>query len=149
VLNPGGHEGAAPHHLLKEERAMEFPEELQYTEEHEWVLVEGDIVTVGITDFAQDALGDVVFVELPQVGTILEMGKPFGVVESVKAVSDIYAPVSGEVVEINEELPDAPEVINTSPYEDGWMIKIKVADPSEIKDLLDAEAYQQFVNEEG
>jgi glycine cleavage system H protein len=128
---------------------MEFPEELQYTEEHEWVLVEGDIVTVGISDFAQDALGDVVFVELPQVGTMLEAGKPFGVVESVKAVSDIYAPVSGEVVEINEELPDAPEVINTSPYEDGWMIKIKVADPAEIKDLLDAEAYQQFVNEEG
>jgi glycine cleavage system H protein len=128
---------------------MEFPEELQYTEEHEWLLVEGDIVTVGITDFAQDALGDVVFVELPQVGTILEAGKPFGVVESVKAVSDIYAPVSGEVVEINEDLPDAPEVINTSPYEDGWMIKIKVADPAEIKDLLDAEAYQEFVNEEG
>jgi glycine cleavage system H protein len=127
---------------------MEFPEELQYTEEHEWVLVEGDIVTVGITDFAQDALGDVVFVELPQVGTVLEAGKPFGVVESVKAVSDIYAPVSGEVVEINEDLPDAPEVINTSPYEDGWMIKIKVADPAEIKDLLDAEAYQAFVNEE-
>jgi glycine cleavage system H protein len=127
---------------------MEFPEELQYTEEHEWVLVEGDIVTVGITDFAQDALGDVVFVELPQVGTILEAGKPFGVVESVKAVSDIYAPVSGEVVEINEDLPDTPEVINTSPYEDGWMIKIKVADPAEIKDLLDAEAYQEFVNEE-
>jgi glycine cleavage system H protein len=127
---------------------MEFPEELQYTEEHEWVLVEGDIVTVGITDFAQDALGDVVFVELPQVGTVLEAGKPFGVVESVKAVSDIYAPVSGEVVEINEDLPDAPEVINTSPYEDGWMIKIKVADPAEIKDLLDAEAYQEFVNEE-
>jgi glycine cleavage system H protein len=127
---------------------MEFPEELQYTEEHEWVLVEGDIVTVGITDFAQDALGDVVFVELPQVGTMLEAGKPFGVVESVKAVSDIYAPVSGEVVEINEDLPDTPEVINTSPYEDGWMIKIKVADPAEIKDLLDAEAYQEFVNEE-
>jgi glycine cleavage system H protein len=127
---------------------MEFPEELQYTEEHEWVLVEGDIVTIGITDFAQDALGDVVFVELPQVGTILEAGKPFGVVESVKAVSDIYAPVSGEVVEINEDLPDAPEVINTSPYEDGWMIKIKVADPAEIKDLLDADAYQEFVNEE-
>jgi glycine cleavage system H protein len=128
---------------------MEFPEELQYTEEHEWVLVEGDIVTIGITDFAQDALGDVVFVELPQVGTVLEAGKPFGVVESVKAVSDIYAPVSGEVVEINEELPDAPEMINTSPYEDGWMIKIKIADAAEIKDLLDAEAYQEFVNEEG
>jgi glycine cleavage system H protein len=106
---------------------MEFPEELKYTEEHEWVMVEDDVVTVGITDFAQDQLGDVVFVELPAVGTMVELGKPFGVVESVKAVSDVYAPVSGEVVEINEELPDAPETINTSPYDDGWMLKIKLS----------------------
>ncbi len=124
---------------------MEFPEELKYTEEHEWVLVEEEIVTVGITDFAQDSLGDVVFVELPEVGTLVEIGKPFGVVESVKAVSDVYAPVSGEVVEVNEELPDAPEVINTSPYEDGWMIKIRLSDPAQLDDLLDAEAYQEFV----
>jgi glycine cleavage system H protein len=128
---------------------MEFPEELLFTEEHEWVHVEGDLVTVGISDFAQDALGDIVFVELPQVGTILEAGKPFGVVESVKAVSDVYAPVSGEVVEINEELPETPEVINTSPYEDGWMIKIKLADKAELDDLLDAEGYHAFVEEEG
>jgi glycine cleavage system H protein len=128
---------------------MEFPEELLYTEEHEWVMVEGDLATIGITDFAQDALGDIVFVELPQVGTILEAGKPFGVVESVKAVSDIYAPVSGEVVEINEELPDTPEVINTSPFEDGWMIKVKLADQSEVGELMSAEAYQEFVEEEG
>jgi len=127
---------------------MEFPEELKYTEEHEWVLVEEEIVTVGITDFAQDALGDVVFVELPEVGTQVEIGKPFGVVESVKAVSDVYAPVSGEVVEVNEELPDAPEVINTSPYEDGWMIKIRLGDPAQLDDLLDAEAYQEFVAEQ-
>ncbi len=128
---------------------MEFPEELQYTEEHEWTLVEGDIVTIGITDFAQDSLGDVVFVELPQVGAMVEAGKPFGVVESVKAVSDVYAPVSGEVVEINEELPDAPETINTSPYEDGWMIKIKVDDPAVLDDLMDAEEYREFIENEG
>lgn len=127
---------------------MEFPEELKYTEEHEWVLVEDDIVTIGITDFAQDSLGDVVFVELPEVGATLEAGKPFGVVESVKAVSDIYAPVSGEVVEVNEELPDAPETINTSPYEDGWMIKVKLSDKSQLDDLLDADDYQDFIEEE-
>ena len=128
---------------------MEFPEELKYTEEHEWVLVEEDIVTVGITDFAQDALGDVVFVELPEVGAMVEVGKPFGVVESVKAVSDVYAPVSGEVVEVNEELPETPEVVNTSPYEDAWMIKIRLSDPSQLDDLLDADDYQEFVAEQG
>ncbi|MBE0597027.1 MAG: glycine cleavage system protein GcvH [Desulfuromonadales bacterium] len=128
---------------------MEFPEELKYTEEHEWALAEGDIVTVGITDFAQDSLGDIVYVELPQVGAMVEAGKTFGVVESVKAVSDIYAPVSGEVVEINEELPDAPETLNTSPYEDGWMIKIKVADPAVVDELMGAEEYQEFIEEEG
>ncbi|WP_305043789.1 glycine cleavage system protein GcvH [Geoalkalibacter sp.] len=127
---------------------MEFPEELKYTEEHEWVLVEDDLVTVGITDFAQDSLGDVVFVELPEVGVKVEAGKPFGVVESVKAVSDIYAPVSGEVVEVNEELPETPEVLNTSPYEDGWMIKIRISDPGELDELLDADAYREFIEEE-
>jgi glycine cleavage system H protein len=127
---------------------MEFPEELKYTEEHEWVMVEDEVVTIGITDFAQDQLGDVVFVELPAVGTIVEAGKPFGVVESVKAVSDVYAPVSGEVVEINEELPDSPETINTSPYDDGWMIKIKLSAPAELAELLDADAYQEFIEEE-
>ncbi len=127
---------------------MEFPDELKYTEEHEWVLVEDGVVSVGITDFAQDSLGDVVFVELPEVGTVLEVGKPFGVVESVKAVSDVYAPVSGEVIEINEELQDMPELINTSPYEDGWMLKIKLADNVELEDLMDADDYQNFVEEE-
>ncbi len=128
---------------------MEFPEELKYTDEHEWVLVEDDIVTIGITDFAQDSLGDVVFVELPEVGAVLAAGKPLGVVESVKAVSDVYAPVSGEVVEVNEELPDSPETLNTSPYEDGWMVKIKVSDPSQLDDLLDVDAYQALLEEEG
>lgn len=127
---------------------MEFPEELLYTEEHEWVLVEDDIITIGITDFAQDSLGDVVFVELPDVGAEVVAGKAFGVVESVKAVSDVYAPVSGEVVETNEELPDAPEVINTSPYEDGWMIKVRIADRSELDDLMDSDAYLAFVEDQ-
>lgn len=128
---------------------MEIPEELKFTEDHEWVLVENDVVTVGVSDFAQESLGDIVFVELPNVGAKVEAGKAFGVVESVKAVSDVYAPVSGQVVEINEELPDAPEVINTSPYEDGWMIKIKLEDPSELDALMDADAYQEFLENEG
>lgn len=128
---------------------MEYPEEFKYTEEHEWIQVEEDVVTVGITDFAQDALGDIVFVELPEVGYQVEAGKTFGVVESVKAVSDIYAPVTGEVVEVNEELPDTPELVNSSPYEDAWMLKIKLADLTELDGLLDAEAYQSFVKEQG
>ena len=128
---------------------MEYPEDLKYTEEHEWLLVENDIVTVGITDFAQDALGDVVFVELPEEGATVDFGKAFGVVESVKAVSDVYAPLSGEVVEVNEDLPDAPELVNTSPYEDGWMIKIRLTDPSELDSLLDVAAYKTFVEEQG
>jgi len=127
---------------------MEFPEELKYTEEHEWVMVEEDLAVVGITDFAQDALGDVVFVELPAVGTVLEAGKAFGVVESVKAVSDIYAPISGTVEEINDDLVDAPEIINTSPYEDGWMIKIRMSDAAEAEDLMNSDAYQALVAEE-
>lgn len=126
---------------------MEFPEELKYTEEHEWVLVEDDIATVGITDFAQDQLGDVVFVELPEVGTKVEAGKPFGVVESVKAVSDIYAPLSGEVVEVNEELPETPETVNTSPYEDAWMIKIRLSAADELDDLMDSADYEEFIED--
>ena len=127
---------------------MEFPEELKYTEEHEWVLVEGDLAMIGITDFAQDALGDVVFVELPAVGTEVTTGKAFGVVESVKAVSDVYAPLSGTIEEINDDLIDAPEIINTSPYEDGWMVKIRMADAADVDDLMDAEAYQALIAEE-
>jgi len=127
---------------------MDFPEELKYTEEHEWVLVEEDVVTIGITDFAQEQLGDVVFVELPEAGDEVEAGKSFGVVESVKAVSDIYAPVSGEIVEVNDELPEEPETINSSPYDDGWLIKIKLSDPSELDDLMDADAYQEFIEQE-
>lgn len=127
---------------------MEFLDELKYTEEHEWVLVEDDSVTVGITDFAQDALGDVVFVELPEVGEMVEQGKPFGVVESVKAVSDIFAPISGEVIEINEALTDEPEVVNSSPYEDAWMIKIKPGNPEELNDLLSVDEYRALTEED-
>ena len=127
---------------------MEFPEEFRYTEEHEWVMVEKDLAVIGITDFAQDALGDVVFVELPEVGTVLEAGKAFGVVESVKAVSDIYAPISGTVEEINDDLVDAPEILNTSPYEDGWMIKIRMTDATDADALMDVAAYQALIAEE-
>jgi glycine cleavage system H protein len=127
---------------------MEFPEEFKYTEEHEWLMVEKDLATIGITDFAQDALGDVVFVELPEVGTVLEVGKPFGVVESVKAVSDIYAPIAGTVEEINEDLVETPEIINTSPYEDGWMIKIRMTDASAADALMSSEDYQALIAEE-
>ena len=126
---------------------MDFPEEFKYTEEHEWVMVDDDVATIGVTDFAQDQLGDVVFVELPEVGDQLKSGKPFGVVESVKAVSDVYAPVSGEVLEVNDDLPDDPEMINNSPYEDGWLLKIRMSDISELDDLMDAEAYQAFIEE--
>ena len=127
---------------------MECPEELKYTEEHEWVMVEEDLAVVGITDFAQDALGDVVFVELPEVGTTVEAGKAFGVVESVKAVSDVYAPLTGTIEEINDDLIDAPEIINTSPYEDGWMVKIRMAEAKDADELMDAEAYQALIAEE-
>jgi glycine cleavage system H protein len=127
---------------------MEFPEDLKYSREHEWVLVEENVVTVGITDFAQEQLGDVVFVELPAVGDSVTKDEAFGVVESVKAVSDIYAPVSGTVVEINDDLPESPEMINEDPYGDGWIIKIEISDRTDLDDLLDAVAYQQYVEEQ-
>ena len=127
---------------------MEFPEGLKYSEEHEWVKVEADNATIGVSDFAQDSLGDIVYVELPEVGSQIVEGKPFGVVESVKAVSDIYAPINGEVLAINEELLDAPELVNSSPYEDAWMIKVRIADSSQIDGLMDAEAYQQMLDNE-
>jgi glycine cleavage system H protein len=127
---------------------MEFPEDLKYSREHEWVLVEDNIATVGITDFAQEQLGDVVFVELPAVGDKVTKDEAFGVVESVKAVSDIYAPVSGTVLETNDDLPDSPEMINEDPYGDGWVVKIEITDPTDLDDLLDAAAYQQYIEEQ-
>ena len=127
---------------------MEFPEDLKYSKEHEWVLVEGNVATVGITDYAQDQLGDIVFVELPGVGDKVSKEDAFGVVESVKAVSDVYAPVSGKVLEVNDDLPENPEMLNEDPYGDGWMIKIEMNDPDELQDLMTAAEYEEYVAEE-
>jgi len=124
---------------------MEFPEGLKYSKEHEWVLVEGTSATIGITEYAQEELGDIVFVELPEVGEKIVKDDPFGAVESVKAVSDIYAPVSGEVMETNEILPDNPETINDDPYGDGWMVRVELSDIDDLKDLMDADEYAEYV----
>ena len=124
---------------------MNVPEELQYTKSHEWVRTEGDTATIGITDHAQDELGDVVFVELPEVGATFDAGDSFGTVESVKAVSDLYTPVGGEVVGVNEALNDQPEKINEDPYGEGWIVKLSVSDEG---DLLSASDYEQFLEEE-
>lgn len=124
---------------------MTFPENLRYTKDHEWVRVDGGFGWIGVTDFAQSELGDVVFVELPAVGSSLEQGKTFGTIEAVKAVSDLYAPVTGEVVEINKEVVDSPEVVNKEPYERGWMVKVKLEDASEINALLDVAAYRKLI----
>ncbi|MGY8870922.1 glycine cleavage system protein GcvH [Neptunomonas sp.] len=126
------------------------PANLKYTASHEWVLDNGDgTVTIGITDHAQELLGDVVFVEVPEVGRAVEKGEEFSLVESVKAASDIYSPVSGEVVAVNELLEDAPETINESAFEDGWIAKVKLSDTAELDDMLDAVAYEANVGEEG
>lgn len=127
---------------------MEFPKDLKYTKEHEWVKVEGNIATVGITDYAQDSLGDVVYVELPQEGATVTKHEPFGVVESVKAVSDLYAPLSGSVTEVNDAIVDSPEAINEDPYGDAWLIKVEIASTGELGDLLSADEYQKFIEEE-
>jgi glycine cleavage system H protein len=127
---------------------MNFPQDLKYTKEHEWARQQGGRVTVGITDFAQDALGDVVYVELPAVGDEVKRGESFGVVESTKAVSELYAPVSGKVVEVNDPLVEAPETVNEDPYEEGWMITIEASDPKELAELLDVKAYAAFVAEQ-
>jgi glycine cleavage system H protein len=127
---------------------MNIPAELRYTKDHEWVRVEGEVGVVGITDFAQDSLGDVVFVELPAVGAKLTQGATFGVVESNKSVSDLFAPVTGEVIAINERLAEQPELVNQSPYADGWMIRLRMSTPAEVSDLLDAGAYQTHADNE-
>ena len=120
---------------------MSYPDDLRYSKEHEWVRVDGDSATIGITSFAADELGDIVFVELPEVGASLSQFGAFGVVESVKAVSDLYAPISGEVREVNEALRDAPELMNSDPFGEGWIAKVALADASEVDGLLDAAAY--------
>jgi glycine cleavage system H protein len=128
---------------------MNIPKELMYSKDHEWVKVEGNIAVIGITDYAQSQLGDVVFVELPPVGDELSAGSGMAVVESVKAVSDVYAPISGKVVESNEALADAPELINQEPYGQGWIAKIEIVDKTELERLLDSQAYEQLVAEGG
>jgi glycine cleavage system H protein len=127
---------------------MNTPKELRYSEEHEWVKVEGEKVRIGITDFAQSELGDIVFVELPEVGDEIKADEPFGSVESVKTVSELYAPISGKVVEINEDLDDSPEFVNESPYEKAWMIVIEPANVADIENLMTAEQYVEMTNED-
>ena len=127
---------------------MELPEGLKYSKEHEWVLVEGHVAIIGITEYAQQELGDIVYVELPDVGEKIVKDDPFGAVESVKAVSDIYAPVSGTVIEVNDALPDSPETINDDPYGDGWMIKVEMSDKDDLKDLMSAEEYAEYVEQQ-
>lgn len=127
---------------------MSIPESLRYSEEHEWVAVAGGVATIGITDYAQEELGDIVFVELPAVGATLQRAKPLGVVESVKAVSDVYAPVAGTVTETNGTLADHPEVINEDPYGKGWMVRVTLADPAEVDALMTAAQYGEFIAKE-
>lgn len=124
---------------------MNVPEELKYTKDHEWVKIEGDIATIGITDFAQGELGDIVYVEVESLNDTLEADAVFGTVEAVKTVSDLFMPLTGEVIAFNEALEDTPETVNEDPYGEGWMIKIKLTDPSAIKDLLDAADYTKLV----
>jgi glycine cleavage system H protein len=132
-----------------EQRGMNVPEDLKYTKEHEWVRVDGDRMIVGITDFAQDALGDVVYVDVPETGTQVKAGEPFGEVESTKSVSDVYAPISGTVVDRNAQLADDPELVNRDPYGEGWMVVISPADASEVEALLEPGAYRQLTETEG
>lgn len=124
---------------------MNIPSELKYTKDHEWIRVEGEVATVGITDFAQGELGDIVFVEIETEGETLDREETFGSVEAVKTVSDLFMPVSGEVLEFNEEIESSPELVNEDPYGKGWMVKIKLSDASELEDLLDASAYEELV----
>jgi glycine cleavage system H protein len=126
---------------------MAYPKEYRYTKDHEWIVVKGGIATIGITDYAQHELGDVVFVELPAAGAKVTAGKTFGSVESVKAVSEIYAPASGDVVERNTTLQDKPETLNSDPHGAGWLVKVKLANPGEVNSLLDAAAYEAFIAE--
>lgn len=127
---------------------MSLPKDLLYSEEHEWVKEEGEKVRIGITDFAQSELGDIVFVELPEVGEVLEADEPFGSVESVKTVSELYAPLSGKVVEINEELEDSPEFVNESPYDKAWMVVVEPSNSAEKEELMSPEEYKEMINED-
>jgi glycine cleavage system H protein len=126
---------------------MNFPENLKYTSEHEWIRLDGEIAYVGITDFAQDQLGDIVFVDIPSVGETLASGEVFGTIEVVKTISDLFLPVSGEIIEINASLEDNPELVNSDPYGEGWIVKVKLSDLTELDSLLDASAYRKLINE--
>jgi len=126
---------------------MNIPEELKYTKDHEWISIDGEIATVGITDFAQRELGDIVYVEVETVGENLEADEVFGTVEAVKTVSDLFLPVSGEIIEFNEDLEDSPEDVNTEPYSKGWMIKMKVSNPDDLAQLLDSNQYKELIGE--
>jgi glycine cleavage system H protein len=126
---------------------MAYPAKYRYTKQHEWADVDGDVVTIGITDYAQHELGDVVFAELPKAGAKVESGKSFGTVESVKAVSEIYSPVTGDITEVNASLHDTPEKINSDPHGSAWLIKVRLSNPAEIKGLMDAPAYEAFIAE--
>ncbi|MDG1756385.1 MAG: glycine cleavage system protein GcvH [Bacteroidia bacterium] len=126
---------------------MNFPENLKYTKEHEWVSMEGDVATIGVTEFAQSELGDIVFVEIETEGETLDQNEVFGTIEAVKTVSDLFMPISGEIVAINSDLEDAPESVNESPYENGWMVKIKASDLSEVDGLMDANAYKSLIGQ--
>lgn len=122
---------------------MNVPQDLKYTKDHEWIKVDGDIATVGITDYAQNELGDIVYIEVNTVGETLEQEETFGTIEAVKTVSDLFMPVSGEIIEFNEELESNPEIVNKEPYSGGWIVKIKLSDASEVDGLLDADAYKE------
>lgn len=124
---------------------MQIPEGLKYTKDHEWTRIEGDIATIGITDYAQSELGDIVYVELPEIGLSTEQGQSFGTIEAVKAVSDLFSPLSGEVVEVNTKIADHPESINKDPYGDGWIIKIRLTKPNEVDNLLDKAKYEELI----
>jgi glycine cleavage system H protein len=126
---------------------MEFPGDLKYSKEHEWVRLEGDVAVIGITQFAQDELGDIVYVEQPKIGDTVSQNEQFGVVESVKTVSDLYSPVSGEIVEVNDEVSSSPELINKEPYGAGWIVKIKTSDAAELDNLLSADDYKSMVGQ--
>ena len=124
---------------------MNIPTELKYTKDHEWLKIDGEIATIGITDFAQQELGDIVYIEIESIGETLDAEEVFGTVEAVKTVSDLFMPLSGEVLEFNAALEDTPEFVNDDPYKSGWMIKVKIEDPSQISDLLDFDAYKQLI----
>jgi glycine cleavage system H protein len=128
---------------------VQIKSDLKYTKSHEWVKVDGDTVTMGVSDFAQSELGDITYLELPEPGDSVTRSEPLGVIESVKAASDIYSPVTGEIVEANDNVVDAPESVNSSPYDDAWLVKIKLSDPSQVDELMDSAAYEKFVEEEG